>query len=115
MHIDADPMKVGTEPDKYIWRFLNHSCNPNCYFNPEKLELIALTDIEPNTELSINYLCTEYEMATPFTCNCGEPSCLKQIWGYKFLSKLEKKTLSINVANHIDFLEDMNKFTEVMN
>jgi len=63
------------------FRFLNHSCEPNCELviwvdedsdDPPKLCLHALTAIEPQDELTIDYAWSA-DAAVP--CQCGRPSC----------------------------------------
>ncbi|MGQ9798292.1 MAG: SET domain-containing protein [Ignavibacterium sp.] len=63
-YIDAS----STEKIKYI----NHSCNPNCYIDEDEngsLILVALRDIQPNEELTIDYGYDEiYEECSCSTC-----------------------------------------------
>lgn len=65
------------------FRFLNHSCEPNCEFDlleesdddPKQaghLHVIALRDITPGEELTIEY---NWPATSAIVCQCGSPSC----------------------------------------
>ncbi|MBK7601195.1 MAG: SET domain-containing protein [Acidobacteria bacterium] len=62
-------------------RYVNHSCNPNVFFDVEKNELRALRDIAPGEEFRYFYPSTEWEMDEPFDCKCGEAQCCGRIEG----------------------------------
>ena len=75
---------------------INHSCNPNVFFDTDAMQLVALRSINKGDELFFFYPSTEWEMAQPFTCHCGSPDCLTEIKGALFIKKniLEKYRLS---------------------
>lgn len=60
-------------------RFLNHSCDPNCYFKGRTL--VTEIAVSPGEELTINYLeCeTAGRLRHPFKCKCKCSNCLKKI------------------------------------
>lgn len=62
-------------------KFINHSCDPNVFFDTEAMELLALKDIAPGDEFRFFYPSTEWEMAQPFECLCGSERCLGRISG----------------------------------
>lgn len=66
-------------------QYINHSCNPNVFFNTTTMELVALKDILPNEEFSFFYPSTEFDMAQPFICFCGSKNCLQNINGAKHI------------------------------
>jgi hypothetical protein len=66
-------------------QYINHSCNPNVFFDTSAMEVIALKDIEPNEEFSFFYPSTELDMAQPFICFCGTRDCLQNIKGAKYI------------------------------
>jgi len=66
-------------------QYINHSCNPNVFFDTSSMEVIALKDIEPNEEFSFFYPSTEIDMAQPFICFCGSKDCLQNIKGAKYI------------------------------
>jgi D-alanine-D-alanine ligase len=65
------------DPDE--WRPLNHSCDPNTWF--EGLNLIARRDIAAGDELTAEYatFCGSYMQ--PFECHCGAAECRHVILG----------------------------------
>lgn len=56
-------------------RFINHSCNPNCYIRVSKnrVEFYALKNIKKGQELSCDYGETHHEGTLP--CKCGAKNC----------------------------------------
>jgi hypothetical protein len=62
-------------------KFINHSCYPNVVFDLASGSLKALRAIEPGEELRCFYPATEWRMAEPFDCHCGERRCLGRISG----------------------------------
>ena len=67
-------------------RFINHSCNPNCYVSKwhvgkhVRMGIFAKRDIEKDEELTFNYNVDRYG-SDPQTCYCGEPNCVGTIGG----------------------------------
>ncbi|KAH9601825.1 SET domain [Trypanosoma melophagium] len=68
---------------------LAHSCDPNVRIivdnTARRIECIALRDIKKDELISFNYLTTEWDMQTPFTCLCGSANCYHDIRGFKYL------------------------------
>lgn len=62
-------------------QYINHSCNPNVFFDTTQMKLIALKPIAPHEELCFFYPSTELDMAQPFICFCGSKNCLQNIKG----------------------------------
>lgn len=89
-----------------VFRFLNHSCSPNSYFDMPHGTLLALKDIPANEEIVFHYCTTEYEMASPFQCLCGSKNCLSEIRGYKYLSQENKNELASQLAPHLKIIEN---------
>jgi hypothetical protein len=73
-------------------QYINHSCAPNCFFDTEKMELVALRPIQPGDEFSFFYPSTEWDMAQPFQCFCGTSACLKNIRGARWLTKKDVRS-----------------------
>ena len=67
-------------------QYINHSCNPNTFFNTTSMELVCLQPIQPGDELTFFYPSTEWEMAQPFVCNCNSAACIQLINGASHLS-----------------------------
>lgn len=78
---------ITLQPD--FLQYINHSCNPNVFFDTTRMELIALKEIQPGDELVFFYPSTEWEMDRPFECFCGTQQCLHRIRGAAFLSEQE--------------------------
>lgn len=100
LHIDAGEQQDLEEMlDRYHWRFLNHSCDPNTLVRG--LDVVALRAIDPWEELTFNYNTTEYEMAEPFECRCGASGCGRRIRGFKYLSAGERERLRGQLSEHL--------------
>lgn len=84
-----------------IWQFLNHSCSANCYIDYNKIALVALTDIKEGEEVRFNYNTTEFEIATPFICNCNSLNCYGEIKGFRYLPRAEQIKLTAYLAPHL--------------
>lgn len=103
LHVDLDCAHDEAEVfDRFFWRFMNHSCNPNARFCSE--EVIAARDIEPFEDVTFDYNTTEYEMAEPFDCHCGSPSCLGRIQGFKHLTAEQRRQLHPRLAPYLSRL-----------
>jgi hypothetical protein len=82
LHIDMDPMlDLTSQMDLYPWRFMNHSCDPNCII--DNRAVIARRTIEAGEELTFDYNSNEYDMAEPFDCVCGTAKCVGWVSGWK--------------------------------
>jgi hypothetical protein len=62
-------------------QYTNHSCNPNIFYNMDTMQVQCIEPIQPGDELMFFYPSTEWEMAQPFICNCGNTNCLQLISG----------------------------------
>jgi hypothetical protein len=69
-----------------VLQFINHSCNPNIFFNTTTFEIKALRDISRGDEYTFFYPSTEWLMDAPFNCFCGADNCLHKIEGASFLT-----------------------------
>ena len=74
-----------------LGRFLNHSCEPNCYKQPvftgsqdlraPRLGLFALADIPAMTELVYDYGYVKGSVeGKSMKCHCGEPTCRNNLY-----------------------------------
>ena len=84
---------------EYGWRYLNHSCEPNACLRG--VELVALRDIAEGTEITFDYNTTEWDMAHPFRCLCGTPSCVGVVRGYQHLDEAAQARLLPFLAPHL--------------
>ena len=57
------------------WRYMNHACTPTATLRIGEHDavLFAARDLEPNTELTIDYLQLPEKLSSPFRCRC--PRC----------------------------------------
>ena len=67
-------------------QYINHSCEPNVFFDTTLMQLLCLKTIAIGEELRFFYPSTEWEMTQQFVCNCGSPNCLQLIQGATYLS-----------------------------
>lgn len=72
LHITLDPEFL---------QYINHSCDPNVFFDTTTMQLIALKNISLGEEFVFFYPSTEWEMTQPFNCYCGSSNCLNKISG----------------------------------
>jgi hypothetical protein len=92
-HNQPSRYTVQVAEDKHIilspefLQYINHSCNPNVFFNTTTMELVALQPINAGDEFTFFYPSTEWFMADPFTCLCGQPNCIGTIKGAKELTR----------------------------
>ncbi len=77
--------------DPEFLQYINHSCEPNVFFDTSSLQLLALRDIKEGEELSFFYPSTEWKMTQSFKCYCGHAACLGQIKGASYLNEEARK------------------------
>lgn len=68
-------------------QYINHSCEPNVFFNTTTMQLVALKEIKEEEEMTFFYPSTEWKMTQSFSCYCGSPACIGEVKGAAFLSK----------------------------
>ena len=66
-------------------QYVNHSCDPNIFFDVTKMQLRSLKPVMPGDEFTFFYPSTEWDMSEPFECTCGGNSCLQKIRGARHL------------------------------
>ena len=86
------------------FRYLNHSCQSNCEFEPFKLAdqssgvvrihlmLLALTDIGPGEELTIDY---NWPIEGAIPCKCGAAECRGWVVAAAELDKVLARELAL--------------------
>ena len=75
----GDDQHIMLQPEHL--QYINHSCDPNVFFDTSLLQIVALKVIEAGDEMTFFYPSTEWEMAQPFQCTCGTKACLGQVRG----------------------------------
>ena len=68
-------------------QYINHSCNPNVFFNTTTMQLVALKELVAEDEMSFFYPSTEWKMTQSFECYCGSLYCIGDIKGAAYLSR----------------------------
>ena len=87
VHSKPSYLTVQVGIDKHIMlqpehlQYINHSCEPNVFFDTSSMEVVAVREIQEGDEMTFFYPSTEWDMAQPFACLCGTASCLGQIRG----------------------------------
>ena len=76
VRIAEDFYLAALHEDEYeaVMLFLNHSCEPNVGVHGNVI-FVAMREIAPREELTIDYAMIDGDPAEPMTCNCGTPSC----------------------------------------
>ncbi|NOT76336.1 MAG: SET domain-containing protein-lysine N-methyltransferase [Cyclobacteriaceae bacterium] len=64
---------------------INHSCDPNAFFDTTRKQLIAVKSIEKGEQFTFFYPSAEWDMDQPFQCQCGSKNCIGMIKGAKYL------------------------------
>lgn len=62
-------------------QYINHSCDPNVFFDTHAMQVVALKPIAEGDEMTFFYPSTEWDMVQPFKCYCGTSRCLGEIRG----------------------------------
>ena len=98
---ENEPISLKPEYLQYI----NHSCDPNSFFDVDSMNLVALKDIKIGEELTFFYPSTEWEMVQPFDCFCKSEKCLSRIEGASKIKidTLKKYQLSSFIARKAGF------------
>lgn len=105
LHIDLGNSYGAAEIfDRYFWRFMNHSCDPNTLIRDGAV--IAIRDIPRWADVTFNYNTTEFDIAEPFECHCGSQDCRKAIKGFLHLPPTERERLRPLLAPHLIALID---------
>lgn len=73
--------------DPEFLQYMNHSCDPNVFFDITAMNVITLKPIRQGEELTFFYPSTEWDMSQPFQCFCGSANCLGEIKGAAYLAK----------------------------
>ncbi|MBK6390955.1 MAG: SET domain-containing protein [Saprospiraceae bacterium] len=60
---------------------INHSCDPNVFFDVDHWVLRCVRDIKAGEQMTYFYPSTEWHMIQPFDCRCGSHNCLGYIQG----------------------------------
>lgn len=86
-------------------QYINHSCDPNIFFDTKNLEIICLKKIEIGEAMTFFYPSTEWSMTQSFDCLCSSQQCLGKIEGAAFLSTdiLTNYQLNDNIKSKLEY------------
>jgi len=89
-HIGPRWLAVGQEtwvvPSRCdLWWYINHSCKPNAGLKGGR-RVIAIRDIKPGDEITIDYSTTEADPYWRMECSCGESNCRRVIRSIQYFS-----------------------------
>ncbi|MFA5175971.1 MAG: SET domain-containing protein [Candidatus Nanoarchaeia archaeon] len=70
--------------ESYGW-YLNHNCNPSCGIKGKYI--VALKNIRPKEEISIDYSTTNNDEVWEMKCYCNNSKCRNKIKSIQFLPK----------------------------
>ena len=76
--------------DHELWRYTQHSCEPNMKFDMTRRVMIAVREITAGEPLTFNYNTTEWVLSTPFECGCGSDHCVGHVRGFSLLTRDEQ-------------------------
>ena len=82
------------EPDE--WKPINHSCDPNAWF--EGLDIVARKRIKKGDEITLDYATFHNEQMPAFACRCDSAGCRGTIRGEDYLEDF--------VAAYADHISD---------
>jgi SET domain-containing protein len=71
--------------------FINHSCDPNAGMDGQ-IAIVAMRDIQPGEEVTIDYAMVDGDPNDAFECLCGSPNCRELVTGNDWmLPDLQKR------------------------
>jgi hypothetical protein len=86
--------------------YINHSCRPSLEFDMVRWEIRVVAGkadgLRAGEELTYFYPSTEWHMAQPFECRCGESVCRGQITGARDMSEKDLSNYWLNA--HVEEL-----------
>lgn len=72
--------------DPEYLQYINHSCEPNVFFDIPGMSITCISPISVDDEITFFYPSTEWSMAHGFYCKCGSPVCLGYIRGALYVA-----------------------------
>lgn len=95
LSIQADENKHCMINPEYL-HYINHGCDPNVFFDMDKMQLSCIRSIKIGDEFTFLYPSTDWQMIQQFKCNCNSLECLGSIRGASYLTRqqLQKYKLS---------------------
>ncbi|EXX61939.1 Set2p [Rhizophagus irregularis DAOM 197198w] len=102
-------------------RFMNHSCNPNCYIQKwmigdrYRIGIFALRNVRENEELTFDYNADRYGSQAQ-KCHCGESNCRGVIGGTKEtnLNIKDEAEIEAELTEPIRSIDEVKQFINLM-
>lgn len=95
--------------------FMNHSCAPTCWFEPDELYkndgvvvMTATRDLVPGDELTFDYATSE-DVEQNWKCLCGEPTCRGRVTSDDWKDPAFQAKYRGHCMPHVEVREDTNR------
>ena len=95
--------------------FMNHSCAPTCWFEPDELNkndgvvvMTATRDLVPGDELTFDYATSE-DVEQNWKCLCGEPTCRGRVTSDDWKDPAFQAKYRGHCMPHVEVREDTNR------
>ncbi|MCB9763497.1 MAG: SET domain-containing protein [Alphaproteobacteria bacterium] len=99
LHVGIPPeLPAADRQRRYLWRFLNHSCQPSARVVGDLV--VAIDRVEAGGDVTFDYQTTEIELSNPFQCQCGHCGGA-WIRGFRHLSAEEQLRRAPWLADHL--------------
>jgi SET domain-containing protein len=87
--------------------FMNHSCDPTCWYtDPDLFEFSARRRIRPGEWVTYDYAMTETRDDQAFRCHCGAPGCRGRVLARDWQLADVRRSYWGHVARHVQDLMD---------
>ncbi|OQR99114.1 3-deoxy-D-manno-octulosonic acid transferase [Thraustotheca clavata] len=106
--VGDDTFASTLEPEKDACWYMNHSCDPNCWFDGND-QIVTKRPVKKGEQLCYDYACTESESSlhAGLVCQCGSINCRGKL---KFDDWRNPKFIQANHGHLTDFI--MKKYAE---
>ncbi len=95
--------KIWLNPKNTIWRYFNHSCEPNTAIIGKR-KLIALKTINEKEELTFDYSMSDGDLLWEMRCTCGSKTCRKKITS---IQKLPESVFRSHMPNIPTYFKEL--------
>jgi len=84
------------------WNPVNHSCNPNIWYEEDVMTTVSMKDIKKGEELTMDYCTFLIESDLTFDCECGESCCRKRFTGKDYMIKELQEKYKGHFGIHVE-------------
>lgn len=96
---------VWLDPVDTIWRYFNHSCEPNTAIVGTR-KVIALRNIKKGEELAFDYSMTDGDLLWEMKCTCGSKKCRKTLYS---IQRLDQKVVDRHMPYIPKYFQSLRK------